>query len=138
MIRFSPQAIAVLAAAVGFATQSFPMRAAQAEDRAPIVNDFTPVTVGAVGAITPVNLAGVLNYCIETNLISHHDGDAVQTSLNAKTHATPPDQTGQVDYADGSAGQFVVGNTTSTITKLDATNQAKTCQAVLARAKSAI
>ncbi|MBB2166780.1 alcohol dehydrogenase [Gluconacetobacter aggeris] len=138
MIRFSLRAVAILAAAIGFATQSLSVRAAHAEDRAPIVNDFAPVTAAAVGAITPVNLAGVLNYCIETNLVSHQDGDAVQTSLNAKTHAVPPGQTGHVDYAVGSAGQFIVGNTISTITRLDASGQAKTCSAVLARAKSAI
>ncbi|MBU2655844.1 hypothetical protein KOE73_16115, partial [Acidomonas methanolica] len=47
----------------------------------------------AVAAIASADLAGVINYCIEINLITHGNGDAVQTALNAKTHAVPPDYT---------------------------------------------
>lgn len=138
MIRFSPRVFAALVAVTGFATQSLPAHAEQSEDRAPITNNFAPATASAVGAITPANLAGVLNYCIETNLVSHQDGDALQKAINAKTNATPPDQTGNVDYAAGSTGQFIVSGTTLTLTKLDAADQGKTCSAVLSRAKSSI
>ncbi|GBQ30740.1 hypothetical protein AA12717_3563 [Gluconacetobacter sacchari DSM 12717] len=138
MIRFSLRACAVLVAVTGFAMHSLPALAGPTEDHPPIVNDFAPATVSGVGGISLANLAGVLNYCVDVNLVSHQDGDAVQTAINAKTGATPPDQRGNVDYAVGTAGQFIVGGTTSTLTRLEAADQGKICSAVLTRAKSSI
>lgn len=135
MIRFSPRIIAILVATTGLSAFSL---TAQAEDRAPFVNEAPPAAAPAVAAIAPADLAGVLNYCIETNFVTHGNGDAVQTALNAKTHAVPPDQHGNVDYATGTTGQFIVGNALSTITKLSAPDQGKICSLVVARAQSLI
>ncbi|MBB2205503.1 alcohol dehydrogenase [Gluconacetobacter takamatsuzukensis] len=135
MVRFSPRAVAAFAAVAGFSMMSL---AARADEKAPIMSAEAPVVPAAVAAISPVNLAGIVNYCIETSLVSHADGDALQTSLNAKTNAVPPGQAGNVDYAVGSSGEFVVAGAVSTITKLSLPDQGKICTAAVARAKSLI
>ncbi|NHO31299.1 alcohol dehydrogenase [Acetobacter fallax] len=145
MIRFSPRALAAFAITAGITSASLPALAGDmlaqpttTPEGRPSAAGILPATGAEVASVTPVNLAGLLNYCVETELVSHDDGDSVQTALNAKTNAVPSDQNGNMDYAVGSAGQMIVAGKVTTVTPLDTGAQGKICSAVLARSKSMI
>ena len=135
MIRLSSCVLAALALSAGIASS---VVSARADDHPLTVPNLPVASVSDVASISPVNVAGLLNYCIEVELVSHDDGDSVQTALNTKTNAVPSDQTGNMDYAIGSAGQLSVNGKASTITPMDTAGQGKMCSAVLTRAKSPI
>ncbi len=146
MIRISPRTFAAFAIAAGFATASLPALAddgpepqpAFTSEGRPSAAGIGPASPAEVASISPTNLAGLLNYCVETELVSHDDGDSVQTALNAKTNAVPMDQNGNVDYAIGSAGQLSIAGKATSVPQLDTAAQGKVCSAVLARSKSMI
>ncbi|MFT8718004.1 alcohol dehydrogenase [Acetobacter sp.] len=137
MTRFHLHIVAAAALAAGSASFILPAHAADL----PPVYGQSPTTVatpGDVASVSPANVAGLLNYCVETELVSHDDGDVLQAKVNAKTNAVPMDQNGNMDYAIGSSGQFLISGKRSTITSLDHDSQGKVCSAVLTRAKSLI
>ncbi|GBQ23715.1 hypothetical protein AA0472_1192 [Acetobacter estunensis NRIC 0472] len=137
MIRFSLRALAVATAIAGASSFSF-TAANAAEPPAPTAGNPPSAVASAsdVAAVSPANLAGLLNYCIMTDHISHEDGDALQTAVNEKTNAVPTDQRGNMDYAVGSTGQFEINGQRSTITSLESDAQGRVCGAVLTRAKT--
>ncbi|GBQ92820.1 hypothetical protein AA23498_1558 [Acetobacter nitrogenifigens DSM 23921 = NBRC 105050] len=149
MTRLSTHVLAALAVAAGLASVSPAARADQpapvskggetaTSDKNPTGTNLAVATAAQVAEISPANVAGLLNYCVETEQVSHEDGDAVQTALNAKTNAVPTDHAGNMDYAIGTAGQFLVGGKASTLTGLDQPAQGKLCTVVLARSRSLI
>ncbi|GBR05960.1 alcohol dehydrogenase [Acetobacter oeni] len=145
MIRVSPRALAAFAITAGIASASLPALAddmlpqpVPSPEGRPSAAGITPATGAEIASVTPATLAGLLNFCVEANFVSHDDGDSVQTALNAKTNAVPSDQNGSMDYAIGTAGQMVVSGKTSTIAPLDPATQTRICSTVLARSKSMI
>lgn len=118
-------------AAVGLMVSS-----AQAADFSKTMPDAT--SVASINAASPANVAGALNYCIETDAVSDEDGTPTLVSLSKKSNAVPADQSGNMDYAYGTAGQFFVGGKATTMASMPHDEQKKLCGAVLSRAKSSI
>ncbi|WP_240906491.1 hypothetical protein [Komagataeibacter xylinus] len=59
----------------------------------------------AILAVTPgARLAGYLNFCIGNGLAQHDEATPLLVTLIEKTHAVPPDEKGNMDYAYGTAG----------------------------------
>ncbi|MDG6095768.1 alcohol dehydrogenase [Acetobacter sp. AN02] len=135
MTRFMPLSLAAsgLAAVLVFAA---PGARAQDEGSSNIMKQLPNATQASVAGASPVNVAGALNYCIETEAVSDEDGTPTLVSLSKKYDAVPADHAGNKDYAIGTAGEFVAGGQTTTITGLPADDQKKLCGTVLSRAKS--
>ncbi|NHN88147.1 alcohol dehydrogenase [Acetobacter conturbans] len=137
MTRFYLRVLGVASIIAGTSSVVLPAHAADL----PAVYGQAPTAVASsadVASVSPANVAGLLNYCVETNLVSHDDGDSLQAAVNAKTNAVPNDQNGNMDYAIGTTGEFLISGKRSTITSLDQPAQGKVCSSVLTRAKSLI
>jgi len=93
---------------------------------------------GFVASADPVEVAGLLNYCTETNYVSYDDGFQVLQSYNKKTNAVPEGQEGNMNYARGTAGQMLVNGKTYSLPMSVVPVREKACKAVLARAKAAL
>ncbi|MCE0742877.1 alcohol dehydrogenase [Acetobacter sicerae] len=137
MTRFYLRVLAATSFVAGAASVALSAHAAEL----PAVYGKAPTAVASpadVASVSPANVAGLLNYCVETNQVSHDDGDSLQAAINAKTNAVPMDHNGNMDYAIGSSGEFLINGNRSTITSLEPAAQGNVCSSVLARAKSLI
>ena len=90
-----------LALGLGLASQ-----AAMAQEQSP---PPPPAVQGTPGkdftGVSPTNLAGIMNYCVEQQYVSYDEGNPVLYGLSEKYKAT--EQTvGNFDYALGTAGYF--------------------------------
>jgi len=56
--------------------------------------------------VSPANLAGIVNYCIELNYLGYDEGEPTLNALIDKSNAVPKTQDGNFDYALGTAGHF--------------------------------
>ncbi|EHH67869.1 alcohol dehydrogenase [Gluconobacter morbifer] len=97
--------VPVLGLALGLGLVS---TAAMAQDDAQTVPP-PPAVKGTPGkdfsSVSPTNLAGIMNYCIEEEYVSYDEGNPVLYGLAEKYKAT--EQTvGNYDYALGTAGYF--------------------------------
>ncbi|GBD57928.1 alcohol dehydrogenase [Gluconobacter wancherniae] len=66
--------------------------------------------------VSPSNLAGIMNYCTEHEYVSYEVGNPILYGLSEKYKTTEPNETGNYDYALGTAGQFARNGSTFIIT----------------------
>jgi len=88
-----------------------------------------PSELPNVSSITAGNAAGVLQYCMNNNLVSSVSADEVLGKLNKK-----PDISKSPDFTAGQAGQ-ILGNKTFAIAKAPGYLQSRACDLVLNQAK---
>lgn len=127
----------VLALAVGLSAP-----AAVAQTAAPATGTATTSPFGGLagmlgGALPGVastsagNAAGVLGYCVKTNVLSGTNATTVLGRLTGKQ-----DVAASPDYAAGQAGQLQTGSSTLSLTALKGQAKTRMCNLVLKHARS--
>lgn len=94
---------------------------ARADERPP-----APTTLSLNG-ISPDNLAGLINFCLETRALPPPMGNPVLDALIAKYHSVMMTG-GNLDYAVGTAGMIIVGSQRFDVRRLPQESQRALCE----------
>ena len=108
------------------AALAFAFHPARAQMSAPPI----PSALPNVSTISAGNAAGVLQYCVQNNLVSSTSAGAVIDGLNKKSEVTK-----SADYAAGASGK-VLGSKSFSIGSAPSYLQSQACDMVLNRAKT--
>ncbi len=93
----------------------------------------------SVGAASPNNLAGVLQFCVKNNYLGGTDANSVKSSLLSKFDGSSQPPAQNSGFASGAAGILDTGNDQSTSlggTGIKAQATKKVCDLVLQHAQS--
>ncbi len=93
----------------------------------------------SVGAASPNNLAGLLQFCVQNNYLGGTDASSVQSSLLSKFDGSPQPPAQNSGFASGASGILNTGNGQSTTlggSGIKAQITKKVCDMVLQHAQS--